>query len=172
MRIYLDAEPALLKAGREFFPLENKMLRGIAEEFNKPLENTIWAYAALSPQQTWAQNIRTLRRLMANSGFINPGHLPRESHRAWAALLGDFEAVRGPKVRPFARAILGDPKAVAIDRWVLRGLGHGNSDSCSNKQYQEYELDIRTVADIIKEEPRALQAIIWLAKRELTRRLL
>ena len=169
--LYEDAEEPLLVAAREFYPLELDMVSGIAQEFHRPLENTVWAYAALSPQQTWTQNIRALKRLMSDHRFVNPGHLARESHRAWAALHGEFDVVQGMKVRSFAKAILGDLRAVAIDRWVLRGVGHRN-DSCSNRQYKQYEMEIRAVADIKGEEPRALQAVVWLGLREPTRRLL
>jgi len=171
LKIYELAEEALVKAAREFYPLENIMLQKIAVEFDKPLENTVWAYAALSPQQTWAGNIKSLKRLMSYSYFRNPGAISLFSYRAWAALQGEFDAVKGMKVNSFAKAILGDKRAVAIDRWVLRGLGHV-SDICSHKRYLEYELDIRNVADIKGEEPRAFQALVWLGMRETTRRLL
>ncbi len=175
--LYNDAENALKVAGRAFYPLEREMLWEIAQAHGYngtfPFERVVWAYAALSPQQTWSQNVQTLKRMLVcehDLPFENPGTLPDAAYKAYQSLHG-VKAVKGMKVCSFARAILGDPNAVAIDRWMLRSLGHG-SDNCTDAQYHRYEQYFRKLAWEREEEPRALQAIVWLGMREPTRRLL
>jgi len=121
--------------------------------------------SALSPLQPWDKNVSMTRDLARAKRFRNPGTFHKFARDAWACLQGDTEACTGPKREAFARAILGDPDAVTLDRHMWRILGESR-ESISKKVYALYADWVRDVARDVGETPRDFQAILWLQQRD------
>ena len=87
--------------------------------------------------------------------------------RAKAAQIADGRppdlVLRGPKIRAFYRALLGDDEAVVIDTWMLRALGH--HEKPTPKQYKRLAQRVRREARRRGIPPAVWQAIVWCKAR-------
>ncbi len=63
------------------------------------------------------------------------------------------EPLHGLKIEPFRRALLGDPDAVVIDRWIFRAYGTKDRDAIATS--------IRCLASGLNVAPSAFQAGVW-----------
>jgi len=66
----------------------------------------------------------------------------------------------GRKVDNFAKALMGDPNAVVVDRWMMRAWGF-KGDVPTPAQYDIIEHGIKELAQRHQMEPRQVQAAIW-----------
>ncbi|HUW67262.1 MAG TPA: hypothetical protein VMW20_04350, partial [Candidatus Nanoarchaeia archaeon] len=97
----------------------------------------------------------------------------------------DGEEIKGPKIRPFADAIMGDENAVVIDSWMWRIFGKGMEEDGKGDYKIKYAIDPKTgkeapvgaagtdgqrqfiieyindVSKRLKVTPRQVQAALW-----------
>lgn len=71
------------------------------------------------------------------------------------------QPLAGRKLDNFRRAILGDPDAVVVDRWMLRAFGDNKRLAATPTQYDLYENAIKELAKQRGVTPRQMQAAIW-----------
>ncbi len=76
------------------------------------------------------------------------------------------EELNGRKVDNFAKALLGDPDAVVVDRWMMRAFGY-KKDVPTMGQYDVIEHAVREIAKREKMEPRQVQAALWFGVKEV-----
>ena len=117
----------------------------------------------MSPMTGWDLNIEGAGRVLA-------GRVPRAGTldmvlKARAIARGErpLSVLRGPKVRAFYRAIVGDSSSVAVDRHCARVCGLGPKLGLG--QYRRIEQAIREVAAKHKRSPSEVQAVIWIVGR-------
>jgi hypothetical protein len=129
--------------------------------------------AALSPQKTWAQNLRLMLRVVRG----DPGGQYSGQVRKALAILGGADplgVLRGPKERAFFECLADDAtEAVTVD-------GHAYSVWAGKRVFttrlrigvRAYRLiaaDYRRAAGLCGLRPHQLQAITWLAYRRLVK---
>lgn len=91
----------------------------------------------------------------------NPSDFLQDCPRTIRACVLHFEStgrVRGPKVGPFHRALLGDPDAVVLDTHMARAAGY--SEKFTVPQFRDMEDAVRSVARN-RTTPARAQAAIW-----------
>lgn len=91
----------------------------------------------------------------------NPSDFLQDCPRTVRACVLHFEStgrVRGPKVGPFHRALLGDPDAVVLDTWMARAAGY--SPKFTQAQFRDMDEAVRAVARN-RTSPARAQAAIW-----------
>jgi hypothetical protein len=72
------------------------------------------------------------------------------------------EAPGGDKIGNFMKALLGDPDAVVLDRWMIKALGMSiKQGSLPEKQYKLYAQIVKDMAVEAGMSPRQFQAAIW-----------
>jgi hypothetical protein len=79
------------------------------------------------------------------------------------------EAFEGRKIENFARAILGDPNAIVIDRWMMRWAGFPATEAfgaADDPIYDIVEDMVRKAAAEHGVTPRQMQAAIWKGTRD------
>lgn len=74
----------------------------------------------------------------------------------------------GRKVHNFARALMGDPDAVVVDRWMMRAFGFmgPKNDVPTAQQYDFIEHAVKKLAQDNNMTPREVQAAIWYGAKD------
>lgn len=80
------------------------------------------------------------------------------------AVQAPLARINGPKVVPFAKAILGDRDALVLDTWALAAVGV--LDKPTAEQRKQVDAAYRAAAKRCRQTVRDFQAIIWIAVRE------
>lgn len=91
----------------------------------------------------------------------NPSEFLQDCPRTVRACVLHFEStgrVRGPKVGPFHRALLGDPDAVTIDTHMARAANY--TEKFTVPQFRDMDEAVRAVARN-RTSPARAQAAIW-----------
>jgi len=160
--IWESATAEDVQAGRIWYPMARGELYDVAREFRFSLKRTAFAAAALSNNMEWSQNVALLQHVcfsvVANA---DPhGHYARCLDKAVQILRdGNFKALSGPKVVPFAYALMGDVRAAVIDRWMYRA--GGESGWPTERRSRDLAVALRLVAKDIRRSVSETQAIIW-----------
>lgn len=174
VRVYRDASPEMVTAGRAWYPLANDIAEDIAALTDTPKDTVICVIAALSPQLPWAANIAGALEF-CESGTKKSGILGSSFQRArdvmaasnpYGAALG-----KGPKIHSFAANIRGNVQPVTIDTWAVRAAMGTNAvatlgvsfDTFLKRTgvYSDLADCYRRAAAIVGESPSAFQAIVW-----------
>lgn len=157
----LPVPPArVLDAGAAWYPRCLETVAGLAPKV--PLARAVGAFSLLSPQVSYAQNISCMRQLVAGEKV---SHFRKQAAAAARVLRGETtieEETRGPKLRAFARAILGDLDAVVVDRWAIRPWGNM---AVTAARFRAAEQAYREVAAQLGISPRDYQAAVWIQLR-------
>ena len=135
--------------------------REVADLLGAPTDIGAAVIAAYSPQATWADNLR--RAYKYGAGEWTGGILASPKLMADVVTRG-IDALTGPKVNAFARAIAGDDDAVVIDLWMARAA-RLERDSVTAAQYRLLSAAVRKVAAQEGLTPRTCQALIWIRQR-------
>jgi len=150
----------LESAARWYSDAENHA-RQVADMLGAPTDIGAAVIAAYSPQATWSDNLR--RAYLFASGKWTGGILATPKLMADVATRG-ADALNGPKVHAFAKAIAGDDDAVVIDLWMARAA-RLERDSVTAAQYRLLSAAVRRVAEQEGLTPRTCQALIWIRQR-------
>ena len=168
---YMGATAEDVANGRAWYPAAARMARGIARRERVPMAAVAVAIAALSPRNPWRWNIAdaaAMARWHAQGRvYARPTVTTFTSNadRAADALEHGGRTWRStaPKVRSFVANILGDVDAVTVDVHATRAATFGEQDvPRTDREYQAIAAAYRTVAELVGETPRDLQAIVWL----------
>lgn len=151
---------ATISAGAAWYPRCLETVASLAP--GVPVARAVGAFSLLSPQVTYTQNIACLRQLVAGSKV---SHFHKQAAAAARVLRGETtleEETKGPKLRAFARAILGDLDAVVVDRWAIRPWGNM---AVTAARYRAAEQAYREVAAELGIPARDYQAAVWIQLR-------
>ncbi|HCK33887.1 MAG TPA: hypothetical protein DHW20_01830 [Gemmatimonadetes bacterium] len=121
--------------------------------------------AITSPRVAVRRNIRLALAYIRSGGTVPSGILPTV-----AIALRRYQQdgiVRGAKVSPFARAILGDSQSVVLDVWMARALNIAQPKLSGLAVHRRASSRVNTAARILNDrlgtdhQPAAVQAMIW-----------
>lgn len=169
LRVYRAASPETVRAGREWYDVAFSHCERLAAWHDRSIPEVVAALAHLSPRTSWAQNLLLLERLLA--GEPKPDFaLGRSWEQANRALAAEDPVAtfgrRALKTWHFARAILGDQSAVAVDTWIARAVGIPEKSVRSMGGYNAVHDAFHRGAKIERDiSPRDLQAVVWVAWR-------
>lgn len=158
-----------VEEGRAWYPLARGEVYDLAKRYRFSIKRAAFAAAALSNNMEWSQNVALLDHVMFSvRNFTEPrGHYPQCLTKAVGILQhGDFSLLQGPKVVPFAHAILGNPDAAVIDRWMYRAAGELNWPT--ERRSRDIAVALRMLARGSRFNTATLQAIIWTTIRRET----
>lgn len=175
-----DRREGLLAYGRY-----NEVLRGFAEHYGQPFDRTVAAFCALSPNNDYLGNLRSLASVLAGVSCGKPCDAITVStykhcrDRAYKYVTGDavFEtSVRGPKILSFYRNILDptDRKYVTIDghmkaAYVGERLTMKEAIIRAHKEYDRIADATKRLARSEGLLPNQIQATIWFARKRTQR---
>ena len=163
----------IIDAGKTWYPKAGEWLDWLIKDsgFTGTRERAAALAAAFSENTGWSQNMLKAENFFR--GFkITEGSPGLNTARRVAAATGDpIEALHTNDIHwktiNFAKAILGDPNAVAIDRWAAR-IAMGTEDSQAAKlitsrrgAYDKFAEAYRDAAKQLGLKPSELQAITW-----------
>lgn len=193
---YLRAPEEVRAAGRAWYPHARRCARMLAAEAPPGTgESAVAAViATLSPRLRWGHNIADAAAMVRAAGRMRGDALGELGTHgaAYAAaryafpdrirLAADIlaapvargarrraveRALRGPKVRAFCAAIMGDGESVTLDVWAARAARGDWSwaDNLTERRRRILTDAYRRAASMVGETPRDLQAIVWLQVR-------
>jgi len=182
---YRQADEVDLREGLQAYKLYNKTMHAFAEHYGHPLDRVCAVFCALSPNNDYRGNLRSLASVLDgyNRGVpVEQVTISTYEHcrdRAWLYLDGQkdyVESVTGPKILSFYQNILDpeDPEPVTIDGhmvccwydkdvpmkdalFLLRG-GEG---------YNAIASGCRKMAGDLGLVPNQLQAILWFTRKRI-----
>lgn len=122
--------------------------------------------AATSNNATVSANaslaLKALKQHKAGEPFT--GYLPTVIDNLNRVVKGEaIGELNGRKVDNFVKALMGDPDAVVVDRWIMRAFGFNSGTAPTDLQYDFMENAIRQMAQAQGVTPRQAQAAIWFA---------
>jgi len=173
------ASPEAIIGGLEWYGMARHYCHAIALLVGKPLETGAAIIAAFSPLTPWSLNLRKA------DAFARTGYAPAfgaHNRAATLALTMGVDAVPGPKVNPFARAMIGDLCQVPCDSWMhfaahygpntpeadaarRTGKAKGKVPSLTEPRRRAVEATCRAIAQETGLMPAQVQAIIWCEAR-------
>lgn len=153
----------MLDAGWRWYTDARALVQGLAVVHQRRDETVAGVIAALSQREQWRRNVRRADAALATGAATSGLRGSRE--KANRILAGEHprDVLRGPKIRAFYRALLGDDNAVVIDTWMCRALGH--HEKPTPKQYARLAARIRREARARNMPPAIWQATVWCAIR-------
>jgi hypothetical protein len=162
--------------GKNWYPAAREWAETLARETAHTVEQVVAVLAITSPAVQLVTNMDHTERILRGGGDSG-GRFPNANRPKIAAVLACPEAaaeyVRGPKVGPFHRAILGDRSALVLDRWAIYAATGERDNTNLNKvagtkRRDAVEHAYRALARKVGVAASELQAIIWLQVRETT----
>lgn len=147
-----------------WYSRQGSALDALARSTGQAADAVIGAFAALSPQVSWTEQLAHGPEFIRSGGEASHPGFGRNRDKARRILAGEEpgDVLGGPKVRAFYAALGGDGGAVVVDRHAVRIAVGGELDgSLTARRY-------RLVADAYKDaalrigmEPADLQAMTW-----------
>lgn len=136
--------------------------------FGKDADMVAQLLAATSSNATVKSNVSFALKayLSIKAGEpVTKGYLPvvvKQINRVAAG-----EGLEGRKIDNFAKALMGDPNAVVVDRWMLRAFGF-DKEAASPHEYDVIEHAVKELAQKQGVTPRQMQASIWFSVKNKT----
>lgn len=157
------------RAGRAWYPAARQAAGDIARRRGISFKRSVYLIAVLSNNKDWDVNLDLADDVVTQwkHGDELRGHYRPLLAKAERILAGDFAALQGSKVVPFARAIYGDDSAAVVDRWMFRIVGElprgGNSRDASVRRVSTA---LRNVARRVRRSVVEVQATIWIVSTQ------
>lgn len=165
--LYAATDADTRRRGRRWYPTMRRHLRSLAVEYNQPLSRVAAILAITSVDAQLSSNLRWTVEILR--GEREAGRYPAsQAHKVRAVLGARYPCrhVTGPKVEAFYRAVMGDPDALVLDRWMLRPVvGHGRRH-VGPRMRRQAEDAYRAAAAECGERVARFQAILWIHMRE------
>ena len=159
-------------AGTGWYTGAENLARRLARKYGVTKHQAAGVIAAMSPNQTWSNNIRMAERALAGEPRGFPVVVARVKRiLEGGSIIGTFPDPDGPshKIREFYRAISGNTNAVVIDRWALRAATSKSWADVHDLQrvgvYAMVASCYREVAELFDMTPRDFQAAVWIHER-------
>lgn len=166
-RLFDQATPGQLEQGALWYPSALEVAEGLMAADHYGIEVNVAVLAATSPRLHWSRNVKVAGMILYDNTIKPPGMTNRSYQAAIAAISKGPEALTGPKVKAFYRAIMGDEEAIVVDVWMMRAAGIEH-DSPNVAERVAVERGIRAVAAKRGVSPRTAQATIWIVMRGRT----
>lgn len=170
------------REGRLAYPRYNELLAEIADRYKFGLKETVAAFAALSPNNDYLGNLRSLVSLLdgINTGrsldaiTVSTYKACRNRAYGYATRQVSFEdTVRGPKIRAFYFNILdpADRRHVTIDGHMVAAYranaGTMKQNIVRPSEYVRVAATVRRLASREGLIPNQVQATIWFARKRI-----
>lgn len=159
-------------AGTGWYLGAENLARRFARKYGCTKHQAAGVIAAMSPNQTWANNIIMAEQALAGNPRGFSSAVARVQRiLAGGSIIGTFPEPTGNshKIREFYRAISGNANAVVVDRWALRAAWPNYESSVHDLErvgvYAMVADCYREVAALFDMEPRDFQAAIWIQVR-------
>ena len=173
------ATPSARIDGTVWYDMARAHAHAIGLALGKPMEVGAAIIAAFSPLTGWDLNLRHA------DTFVRTGRAPTfgaHNRMASLALVDGADAITGPKIGPFCRAIMGDLSQVVVDSWMNFAADYGPdtaeaaeaarvhrvSAEVSNlgvRRRRAIDASIRAIAAETGLMPAQVQAIVWINAR-------
>lgn len=172
LAIYCRSIDGDRESGKQWYVNAKEECRKISRETGYSLKRVVWAMAVLSNNKQWETNVDLTRAVcfqLRHSKRVT-GHFNHLLEKAELILVeGDFGALSGPKVIPFAMAIYQPTcDAAVVDRWVWRAA-HREDDTVpiylTPARLNRVAIALRRVARHLQLPVTIVQATIWVAVR-------
>ena len=176
-----SAHPHDIEEGCKAYERYNKTLHRFAEWYGFGIVPTVEAFAALSPNNDYHGNLRSLASVLQ---FVAAPHISGYkvstyracAERAITYLTGEvsfLDTVIGPKIRAFRHNLLypDTSKEVTVDGHMLHawlGTSGTMKDAASEMSLKRYRLiaaDIQRMARAHKLLPHQVQAALWITRK-------
>lgn len=179
-----QADAIDLRDGVNAYRTYNQVIKHFALSYGAKFEPTLAAFCALSPQNDYYGNLRSLASVLhavQHSLPLDTVVVSTYKHcrdRAYAYMTGKADflgSVKGLKIRAFYANILDpeDPVPVTIDGHMVcawRGVNVPmKSASVKPDEYDQIAKSVRELAYDLQLIPNQVQAIIWLVRKRLER---
>ena len=158
-------------AGTGWYRGAENLARRLARKYGCTKHQAAGVIAAMSPNQTWANNLVMAEHALSGNpkGFASAVARVKRI-LAGGSIIATFPDPSGPshKIREFYRAISGNPNAVVIDRWALRAAWGKHADIHDLQRKGVYFMVAqcyREVAHLFDMDPRDFQASVWIHVR-------
>jgi hypothetical protein len=173
LRAYAVATPAQKRRGRAWYDAARLECASIARDTSVEIERVAAVLAITSPEAKLVQNVEWTRAACENG--TGHGRYPSDQRPKVYRALNDrldraADAVSGPKVEAFYRAIMGDDDVLVIDRWAAFAAGEDRFKVPNARKRAAIEAAYRDAARQVGESVRDFQAIVWIVVRESTPR--
>lgn len=175
-KLYAAASEGERAEGRAWYDDARATAEALAAASPYDVDACASVIAATSVGIAWPENVRTATiavdshaRGIRHTRWVGAQGWPESLRKADAILSGDASALSGPKVTVFKRAIMGDPSAVTVDRWMVRATGAGDGTKAPGKRlHASIARAVESAAAADGESPRDYQAIVWVRMRNRT----
>lgn len=176
--VFRSADAELIAEGIAWYSDARLIADALAAKHSLPVHVTAGVLAALSPLNSWGNNVNLAARMLASGGTLDRGYLSANLAKARRIMAeGTIDALGGLKVNNFYLSIIsGGAEGVTIDRHAYC-LAH-NDRSVSNdvpklspKRYAEIADKYKRAALILSREygmplsPAVVQAVTWVVWR-------
>lgn len=178
-RAWAQVSDSDMLMGERAYPVYHETLKGMAAHYNAPFVQTVEAFVALSPNNDYHGNLRSLASLL---------HARRRGHtfehctistyrscgaRAWGYLSGEvsfLDTVKGRKIISFRDNILylDKSKRVTVDgHMICIAEGHSMTMTEANYRlrdgriYDQIEAEVLALSRRVKQSPCRIQATLW-----------
>lgn len=162
--LWRAADRAVRTAGVQWYRRARATARRLARQHGCTLATASGVIAALSPRLGWTYNVLAADLVLGAAERV-PGVFQASLAKARAIADGarPLLVLRGPKVRAFYRALMGDESAAVVDVWTARAAGVDGD--VSPKTYAAIANALRMGANEVGTTTARLQAVAWVAVR-------
>ena len=158
--------------GRTWYADAHKSALKIAAETGSTVEKAVGVIAVLSPMVEWNVNLKAARLFLRSKGKAKRGipGFATNRRKAKEVMKGNFEVIRGPKVRAFFETLL-DPEhpEPVIDTQMIAAFYDGTAYrddfrivSQSKKRLEPIREAVKLLAEERGEPVSQVQATIWI----------
>jgi hypothetical protein len=183
-RVFMQADAMEMSEGMSAYQRYHDSMEEFANYYGNTIEGTVGAFVALSPNNSYAQNLRSLASVLkgVNEGVpvenIITSTFPKCRARAFACASGKMnflQEAKGQKTRAFYQNIVDptDNHPVTVDGHMYgawKGEYTKMTDAkVSQRLYGVISGDIREIAFYHHLLPHQVQAILWFTWKRLHR---
>jgi len=176
--VFRSADAELIAEGVAWYADARLIADALAARHSLPVHVTAGVLAALSPLNSWGNNVNLAARMLASGGTLTSGYLKANLAKARRIIAeGNIDALGGLKVNNFYRSIIsGGADGITIDRHAYCLAFNDRSmtqkvPKLSATRYAEIAERYRRASVILSKEygmplsPAVVQAVTWVVWR-------
>ncbi len=176
--VFRSADADLIAEGMAWYADARRIADALAVRHAVPVHVAAGVLAALSPLNSWGNNVNLAARMLASGGTLDSGYLRANLAKACRIMAeGSVSALGGLKVTNFYRSIIsGGAAGVTIDShaWCIAHNDRSRSNSIPSmgeKAYEAIAERYRRASVILSREygmplsPAVVQAVTWVVWR-------
>ena len=176
--VFRSADAELIAEGVAWYADARLIADALAARHSLPVHVTAGVLAALSPLNSWGNNVNLAARMLASGGTLSSGYLKANLAKARRIIAeGNIDALGGLKVNNFYRSIIsGGADGITIDRHAYCLAFNDRSmtqkvPKLSATRYAEIAERYRRASVILSKEygmplsPAVVQAVTWVVWR-------